>query len=449
MPLSVTHAKVSGKPASSNPSLVGGPEWDAAHTLTGLVSSAQLDLTMSPAWSGSHTFTYAPTISGNGSANSPLWITTTPTGTANSGTVLTLAQGNIQPKIYFNFPADTVNASAISGNPVDVPGLVLHQVLGGSSQIGSRSVLSINTEVASNLASPAANSFYPNVENSTNIAANCGGTNTGAGAVGSFYSYGGQLTAASGATNLAAVIGAEFDVACQSGSSVRAKIGCLVTSFNSDAVQGSAVDAGFMLNTTAGAGSFKFGLQFGDGTYNPISSTGTVIGSGSAGGAVGKGIDFSAYTFATAGILLSASGKIGISAATPTGPLSFGTSFIGTAGQANVIQIYDTGAASSSYGIGLSTGQLNIASGGSLGFYVASGSLALGIDGAGNVVCNNAGISTSATDGFLYIATCAGTPTGVPTSYVGRVPMVFDITNNKLYIYHNGWKGGTVPGAFT
>lgn len=449
MTLSVTHAKVSGKPASSNPALVGGPEWDAAHSLTGLLSSTQLDLTMSPTWTGSHVHTYAPTISGNGSSNSPLWITTTPTGTANSGTVLSLAQGNVQPKIYFNFPADTVNAAAIGGNPVDVPGLVLHQTLGGASQIGSRSVLSINTEVTSNLASPSNNSFYPNIENTTSISANCGGTNTGLGSIGSFYSYGGQLTAQSGATNLAALIGAEFDISCQTGSSVRTKIGCLVTSFNSDAVQGAAVDAGYMLNTGPVGGSFKVGLQFGDGTYNPIASTGTVIGSGSAGGNVGKGIDFSAYTFATAGILLSASGKIGISTATPTGPLSFGTSFIGTAGQANIIQLYDTGSAASSYGIGLSSGQLNIASGGSLGFYITSGTLALGIDTVGNVICNNAGISTSATDGFLYIATCAGTPTGVPTSYSGRVPIVFDITNNKLYIYHGGWKGGTVPGAFS
>lgn len=44
----VTHAKVSGKPASSNPALVGGPEWDAAHvvgnvTATGSTTGRSLE----------------------------------------------------------------------------------------------------------------------------------------------------------------------------------------------------------------------------------------------------------------------------------------------------------------------------------------------------------------------------------------------------------------------
>jgi hypothetical protein len=67
----------------------------------------------------------------------------------------------------------------------------------------------------------------------------------------------------------------------------------------------------------------------------------------------------------------------------------------------------------------------------------------------GSVVCSGAALSTSATDGFLYIPTCAGTPSGVPTSKTGTVAMVFDTTNNKLYIYDGSWLGGTAPGAFT
>lgn len=57
----------------------------------------------------------------------------------------------------------------------------------------------------------------------------------------------------------------------------------------------------------------------------------------------------------------------------------------------------------------------------------------------GNVISGNqAALATTATDGFLYIPTCAGTPTGTPTAITGKVPMVADTTNNKLYIYVGG-----------
>ena len=63
------------------------------------------------------------------------------------------------------------------------------------------------------------------------------------------------------------------------------------------------------------------------------------------------------------------------------------------------------------------------------------------IDSNGNVSIGTAAISTSATDGFLYIPTCAGTPTGTPTTKTGLAPMVVDSTNNKLYVYISGaWR---------
>lgn len=68
------------------------------------------------------------------------------------------------------------------------------------------------------------------------------------------------------------------------------------------------------------------------------------------------------------------------------------------------------------------------------------------IDPLGNVVVNTAAIATTATDGFLYIPSTAGTPTGTPTSYTGRIPMVFDSTNNLLYMYDGSWLGRTFGG---
>jgi len=58
---------------------------------------------------------------------------------------------------------------------------------------------------------------------------------------------------------------------------------------------------------------------------------------------------------------------------------------------------------------------------------------------AGSLVCQGAALATDATDGFLYIPTCAGTPTGVPTAQTGTVPLVFDTTNHKLYGYDGSW----------
>ena len=57
-----------------------------------------------------------------------------------------------------------------------------------------------------------------------------------------------------------------------------------------------------------------------------------------------------------------------------------------------------------------------------------------------NVIVGGAALATNATNGFLYIATTPGIPTGVPTAKTGRVPMVFDTTNNDFYIYNGAWK---------
>lgn len=57
---------------------------------------------------------------------------------------------------------------------------------------------------------------------------------------------------------------------------------------------------------------------------------------------------------------------------------------------------------------------------------------------AGNVKAGLPSLATTATDGFFYIPTCNGTPTGTPTTIAGFAPMVVDDVNNKLYVYIGG-----------
>lgn len=60
------------------------------------------------------------------------------------------------------------------------------------------------------------------------------------------------------------------------------------------------------------------------------------------------------------------------------------------------------------------------------------------IDISGNISAGVGALATNATNGFLYIPTCPGVPTGTPTTKTGLAPLVVDSTNNKLYVYVGG-----------
>lgn len=62
----------------------------------------------------------------------------------------------------------------------------------------------------------------------------------------------------------------------------------------------------------------------------------------------------------------------------------------------------------------------------------------------GSLVLGNAAIATNATDGFLYVVTCAGTPNGTPTAQTGRAAMIYDTTGNKIWFYNGSWRGVAV-----
>jgi len=58
----------------------------------------------------------------------------------------------------------------------------------------------------------------------------------------------------------------------------------------------------------------------------------------------------------------------------------------------------------------------------------------------GDMVVGTSALATNATGGFFHVPSCAGAPTGVPANgQTGTKAMVFDSTNNRLYIYDGGW----------
>ena len=61
------------------------------------------------------------------------------------------------------------------------------------------------------------------------------------------------------------------------------------------------------------------------------------------------------------------------------------------------------------------------------------------------VLGSRVALSTSATDGFTYLPSCSGTPTGVPTSVTGKVATVIDTSGSKFWAYVGGaWKSATL-----
>ena len=110
----------------------------------------------------------------------------------------------------------------------------------------------------------------------------------------------------------------------------------------------------------------------------------------------------------TATNLLMPKGNIGFgTASAPSVPISFGTAFTGTAGEPNEIRLYDTGVAGTSYGFGISSGQLNITSGGSTVFY--SGATQIGYFApaglqlvAGSFIGNGSGLGSILATGVNY-----------------------------------------------
>jgi hypothetical protein len=73
-----------------------------------------------------------------------------------------------------------------------------------------------------------------------------------------------------------------------------------------------------------------------------------------------------------------------------------------------------------------------------------NGAVRARIPAAGGLVLGTAALALGATDGFLYLPSCAGTPSGTPATQTGTVPCLIDTTAGKLWAFLSGsWKSVT------
>jgi hypothetical protein len=146
-------------------------------------------------------------------------------------------------------------------------------------------------------------------------------------------------------------------------------------------------------------------------------------------------------TASTERVRLTATGEVGVGTATPRGDFDVGHGL--TALTTRSMHLGYSGA--NFYGFRLTNtntagsfgaGDLSVERG-TTSAYVTD----MNIDDNGNVTVGGGALATSATNRFLYVPTCAGTPTGVPTTKTGFAPIVVNTTNNKLYFYSGGaWR---------
>lgn len=106
-------------------------------------------------------------------------------------------------------------------------------------------------------------------------------------------------------------------------------------------------------------------------------------------------------------------------------------------------QITYDGGSGGRFGRGVESGSMwDVSPSGYKHYYSSSAApvLGYGLTSTGSFFVGNAALATNATNGFLYVPTSAGTPTGTPTTITGTAALEFDTTNKKLKIYGSGWE---------
>ncbi len=374
---------------------------------------------------------------------------------ANTGTVERFRIGSAGDWLIGGTSAGTAGQLYTSGGAGAAPAW--------SSSLPNATVVGITANTAQTITGMAATTT-----NSNPFTIKAGGTSTGAAALFSILGgdsaasqSGGAITISSGVSSGSAGTSGVITISTlASGAGSTGAINILTSS----STGGTGQTSGSISLTTGDAASAGAGAP---GTISITSGAGGSAATGSNGGAVnistGNGKIGGALSISAGngiGSTTGTGGSISITAGAAT------TTLAGVAG-GTVTLTGGTGSTSTTGGPG---GAVTVSGGPGAGTASAGGTLTLkggngagtGVGGAiifqtaatttpatamtiskdGNVSAGLPSLATTATNGFPYFPTCAGTPTGVPTAITGFAPVVIDSTNNKMYFYAAAGPGG-------
>lgn len=259
-----------------------------------------------------------------------------------------------------------------------------------------------------------------------------GGTASATGGVGGATGNGGQVTVTGGAGG--STSGAGGAVTVKGGTAATQGNGGNLTLAGGDGASTSSGNGG---NVVINGGQALSTQSAGN-----VTITGGAVGFGTVGG--GK-------------ITITGGGNLGLGSvnlstadsAVTAAPLNLNTGQgIATGILGGIINIAP-GASSNAVGAPVNINGGNVGSGNNDGgAIVLTGGTPSGTGARGNIVLNGSGaaLATTANGGFVNVPTCAGAPTGTPSTIpTGTVPIVFDTTNVKLMAYTGGSWQQVVP----
>lgn len=461
MTLVIRHTFVDPKADKPDTTVVRPSDWNATHTLTGTVSSSQTDLAGTYPWTGVHTYSKPITVQGGVYANQTstglaLGIgageTKRDDATDSNDVFVGYHAGQLVPagqthNTFIGCLAGPAVAAGAGGTLIGQKAGVIATSVTSSVAVGGKTannLLTLDSDVFVGYAA-AQFSSGTNVGRRTFIGYNAGQYDSGDYNIMIGYNAGPQQASpnnnpTTGERNIGiganclnniknvaqnTAIGYEALNALVSNSSNTAigyQAGRVTTGFGNTFVGGNA-------GTSHTTGSRNVYIGISAGASAPVGTNNTFISGNGTNDFISNVYFGSGYVHsAPVTYTINGTGGSGTNIAGAGVKIAAGKSTGSALGGEVTLQY----SATSTSGTALNT--------------LSDG---LRLSSKGSVVVGNAALATNAADGFLYIPTCSGPPTGTPTAVTGRVPMIYDTANDKFYFYNGSWKGGTTPGAFT